>query len=271
MNIIDAHLHIFKENDPWAKTIAERSNNNLKESFLIEQCQKANITHGIVMGNADPTAEEYQFDSMFHYCVGLDAALIERYGRAMMPLMVEEHLRRPACCGLKIYPGYDSTYVNDAIYQPYYELAQLYSKPVAIHTGQTQGSNTYLKYCHPLTLDELATDHKGVDFIMCHFGNPFLSDAAAVLEKNENIYTDLSGFLDGVGDIDLYCAQKKHYLDMLCGWLSYGDYWHKIMFGTDYPCINMQNYVDFILRLLPEEAHQAVMFDNANRIYNLGL
>ncbi len=271
MKIIDAHLHIFKENDPWANPIATRCGNTLAASFLAEECNKTNIVHGIVMGNDDPTADAYQFDPMFHYCVGLDSALIEKYGRANMPLMVEEHLRRPACCGLKIYPGYDSSYVNDAIYQPYYELAQLYSKPVAIHTGQTQGSDTYLKYCHPMTLDELATDHKGVDFIMCHFGNPFLPDAAAVLEKNENVYADISGILGGVEDLDRYFKQKSGYIDMLRGWLAYGDYWDKIIFGTDYPGINMQNYIDFTLRLLPEEVHQKVMFDNANRIYNLGL
>ncbi len=271
MKIIDAHLHIFKENDNWARPIAERAGNTLSPQFLIDECKKTNITHAIVMGNFDPLPSEHQFDPMFHYCVGLDGALIEKHGRANTPLLVENMLRDEKCCGIKLYPGYDGHYVNDAIYQPYYELAQLYAKPVAIHTGQTQGSDTYLKYCHPLTLDEVATDHKGVDFVMCHFGNPFLCEAAAVLEKNENMFADISGILGCTEDLDVYFHKKSAYIEMLRGWLSYGDYWDKIMFGSDYPCINMENYIEFITRLLPEEELEKVFFDNANRIYKLGL
>ena len=32
---------------------------------------------------------------------------------------------------------------------------------------------------------------------MCHFGNPFLEAAAAVVEKNPNVAADLSGLLEG--------------------------------------------------------------------------
>ena len=65
--------------------------------------------------------------------------------------------------------------------------AASYKKPVAIHTGATAGSNALLKYSHPLTLDEAAVAHPDVQFVMCHIGNPFLMDAAAVLEKNGNM------------------------------------------------------------------------------------
>ena len=62
--------------------------------------------------------------------------------------------------------------------------------------GQTAGSRAYLKYSHPLTLDEAAVRHPDVNFVMCHFGNPWLLDAAAV-EKNENVMTDPPAFWRG--------------------------------------------------------------------------
>ena len=43
------------------------------------------------------------------------------------------------------------------------------------------------------------------------------------------------------------------------------------MFGTDWPIVNLGEYIGFIARLVPERYHEAVFFDNANRIYGLGL
>ncbi|RAZ23822.1 amidohydrolase, partial [Klebsiella oxytoca] len=72
---------------------------------------------------------------------------------------------------------------SDPVYEPVYELAARYDKPVAVHMGLTAFPRAHLKYAHPLTLDEVAADHKRTRFVMCHFGNPFLESAAAVVEK----------------------------------------------------------------------------------------
>ena len=43
------------------------------------------------------------------------------------------------------------------------------------------------------------------------------------------------------------------------------------MFGTDWPIVNLGEYIGFIRRLVPEAHWEPVFFDNANRIYGLGL
>lgn len=270
MKRIDAHLHLFGA-DPWADELALSVGHENSQEHLNEQLARLGIVHAVVMGNHDPSPEAYQFGPQFSYCVGLDGALIQRLGPSRVPAMVEEHLRRPACCGIKLYPGYDSHYITDPIYEPYYELAGQYNKPVAVHTGQTQGPDARLKYCHPLTMDDAAVDHPHVQFVMCHFGNPFLADAAAVVEKNPNVAADLSGLLCGYEDLDGYFTGKREYIGLLRGWLGYGDYWDRLIFGTDWPGVNLENYLAFMERLLPEKHWQAVFFDNANRIYQLGL
>ena len=98
-----------------------------------------------------------------------------------------------ACCGVKLYPGYNHIWLTDPLYEPIYALAARYDKPVAVHMGLSAGPRAHLKYCHPLVLDEVAADHPDTRFVMCHFGNPWLMDAAAVVEKNENVAADLSG------------------------------------------------------------------------------
>ena len=64
-------------------------------------------------------------------------------------------------------------------------------------------------------LDEAAADHKRTRFVMCHFGNPFLESAAAVVEKNPNVSTDLSGLLDGRVDLQRYFREQEGYVNLL--------------------------------------------------------
>ena len=122
-----------------------------------------------------------------------------------------------------------------------------------------------------LVLDEAAADNHRTRFVMCHFGNPFLQEAAAVLEKNPNVSTDLSGLLEGRVDLDAYFLDRAVYAELLRGWLSYVGCWDRVMFGTDWPIVNLEEYIRYIQRLVPRAHWQNVFFDNANQIYGLGL
>ncbi len=159
-----------------------------------------------------------------------------------------------------------SYYVWDPVYDPIYELAGRYDKPVAIHTGETAGPNARLKYSHPLTLDEAAVKHPKVQLVMCHFGNPWLNDAAAVLSKNPNVAADLSGLLEGKVQVAKLLEEKKGYVDQLKTWLGYVDY-RRIMFGTDWPLANLEDYIAFVTALTPEKYRERVFWKNAAEIY----
>ena len=137
--------------------------------------------------------------------------------------------------------------------------------------GLTAHPRAYLKYCHPLALDEAAADHPDTHFVMCHFGNPFLDAAAAVVEKNPNVSADLSGLLEGPVDLEDYFSRQAGYLSLLRTWLTAIDRWDDLLFGTDWPIVNLGTYVAFIRRLIPEEHWEQVFFQNANRVYGLGL
>ena len=217
-----------------------------------------------------------QFETLFHR-----AASSGKYHSVVMDLwknrpedlpdQVEEHLKREACCGVKLYPGYNKIWLTDPIYDPIYRLAEKYDKPVAVHMGLTAYSRAYLKYSHPLALDEAAADHRRTRFVMCHFGNPFLQEAAAVLEKNRNVSTDLSGLLEGRVDLDVYFRERAGYAELLRTWLNYLGCWDRVMYGTDWPIVNLGEYIGYIQRIVPERYWEPVFYDNANRIYRLGL
>ncbi len=271
MKIIDAHFHIFPpdpRNDQRTRSVGhENSIDHLRQVYT-----QLGMVHGVVMGNRslDPAYHDYPGD-LFHYCVGLDGSLTREGIPADYVELVEENLKRESCCGVKLYPGYNRIWLSDPLYEPIYDLAQRYDKPVAIHMGQTVFPAASLKYAHPLVLDEVAADHPKVRFVMCHFGNPFLESAAAVVEKNPNVCTDLSGLLEGRFDLKEYLTRLGHYADNLRSWLAYVEKWDSIMYGTDWPIVNLGEYLSFVQYLVPEEHWEKVFFENANRIYGLGL
>ena len=271
MKIIDAHLHLFPS-EPGTDTMAEQVGHKNSVEHLRQVYGELGIVHGVVMGNRSLAVGYHDYPpELFHYCVGLDSFLLREGIPEDLPERVEEHLKRESCCGVKLYPGYNHIWLSDPVYEPIYRLAQRYDKPVAVHMGLTNGSRAHLKYSHPLALDEAAADHRRVRFVMCHFGNPFLEAAAAVLEKNPNVCADLSGLLEGRVDLERYFVQRRVYVELLRGWMDYLDCWDRLLFGTDWPIVNLGEYVAFVARLVPEEHHGAVFFDNADRVYGLGL
>lgn len=168
--------------------------------------------------------------------------------------------------GLKLYPGYEPFYPHDKRLQVVYDLAEEFDVPVMIHSGDTYSPKGKLKYSHPLEIDEVAVDHPNVKFVICHLGNPWLTDCMEVVYKNENTYADISGLVlgefteafedfmvDEIRDVILYAGDPRFFL-----------------FGTDWPICSMRSYVDFVRHLgLSQEAFDDLMFENARRLFKL--
>jgi predicted TIM-barrel fold metal-dependent hydrolase len=270
MKIIDAHLHFCQE--PHFDHIAELAGHENTSEHLKEQYDRYNIVRGVVMGNRNLNEDGPAYPDYLSYCVGLDSTFFRLEDIEQQACLVERHLQRENCVGIKLYPGYNHFYIYDPVIDPLYQLAMQYHKPVAVHTGLTATSKALLKYSHPLVMDEAAVRYPEVQFVMCHTGNPWLADAIAVMEKNENVAADLSGLLEGkIADMPAFFEQKKGYIEHFKMWLEYLDQYDRLLYGTDWPLANIANYIEFVAHLIPEKHHDKVFFDNANRIYQLGL
>ena len=73
-----------------------------------------------------------------------------------------------------------------------------------------------------------------------------------MVEKNPNVAADLSGLLEGRVDLDAYFREQAGYVFLLRTWLTAIQCWDKVMFGTDWPIVNLGEYIGFIRRLVPE-------------------
>ncbi|MDR1569962.1 MAG: amidohydrolase [Oscillospiraceae bacterium] len=266
--IIDAHLH-FQPKNAHFDAIALTAGHENTSAHIAAIYAQLGIECGVVMGNRELTTEPHKYPHTLRYCVGVHQRALESATHQASIEAVEAQLRNSQCVGVKLYAGYCAIPLLDPLYIPYYELARRYRKPVAVHMGVTASPRALLKYCHPLQLDAVAVNYPDMQFVMCHFGNPWLTDAAAVLEKNENVCADLSGLLAGRVDLAEYRSRLRGYIGQLRTWIAYVENYESFLFGTDWPLVNLDEYIDFISDLIPEKHWDAVFYLNAARVYGI--
>ena len=271
MKIIDAHIHTNFHHPELAK-FAKEEKIPFSWSYLQRQLNQHNVAGAIIItsdhNNPTPgeeallTSQRKQDQRLFPVC-----SIHPDYTTRADVNKVEKLLQEKALFGMKILPGYHPVYPSDQKYHAFYTLAEKYKVPVIIHTGDTFGSHHLVKYAHPLDVDEIAVRFPKTTFILAHLGNPWVRDAAELVLKNENVYADLSAFCLSHPD--------KHDLQRITQdlnfALNYSGRPDKFLFGTDWPLVDIGSYIDTIKKAVPHKHHQKVFFENANKIFKMGL
>jgi predicted TIM-barrel fold metal-dependent hydrolase len=184
---------------------------------------------------------------------------------------------RDKIVALKAYLGYLHFGPEHSAYRPYYELASKYDLPVIVHTGDNWSTKAKVKYAHPLRMDEVAVDHDKVRFVLAHFGNPWLMDAAEVVFKNPNVYAELSGLFVG-SDREIHDLLSAARMPDSAPGLAISDlrkaiYYvgdsTKFLYGSDWPLAPMGSYRRLIESIIPKEHHRQVFRTNAERVFRL--
>ena len=246
---------------------------------LKKQFEQNNVVLGIGMG-VDKSGEAphtnpqiiyhgaAEFPPFLMQCLGVDASVITPGNAAEVLESFERKMNEPTTAGIKIYTGYQPFYATDEIYRPFYRLAQKYEVPVVFHMGDTANSMGRLKYSHPLIVDEVAVDFPQVKFVIAHCGTPWIVDAVEVAAKNKNVYIDLSGLMEGRFEAKAQIEHFKPYLDVFRTWFNYLGNYKKLMYGSDWPLVDLQAYIEVIKSIVPEEAYEDVFYNNALRVFD---
>lgn len=276
MKIIDAHMHLSKIKS-FYETAEKLSFVDYSAAGILKEYKEANVVLGIGMGVSEtdkmgfPDYEavtpmgldlENQIPANIVYCAGVNPYDL---GKEALNRL-EEEVQKAYVVGIKIYLGYYPFYAYEEVYEPVYKLAAKYQLPVVFHTGDTYSERGFLKYSHPLAIDEVAVKHRDVQFMMAHFGDPWTLTGAEIIYKNPNVYADLSGLIVGT-EADLIRKSDGRFLDHLRHALVFADSYNKFLFGTDWPLIPIAPYINFIKKLIPEEFHQQVFYDTAFKVF----
>lgn len=143
--------------------------------------------------------------------------------------------------------------------------------PAIFHCGDCLNSVkcSKLKYSHPLNIDEVAVDFPNMNFIIAHMGWPWHRDAAEVCYKNENVYSDISGFVYGAFENNGPNNTARKFKKVLEEFIDICDGGHKLLFGTDWPISNQASYLktlkeDIGMGLTPE-----FLSDNVKKAFRL--
>ena len=252
--VIDAHVHVHYRGG------VDKSGGypDTPEEFL-RQLREVNGVGAVAHTSPKGNENDRDFKSL---------GIIPCFGISKDPDLkkVEAGLKNGFRC-IKIYLGYEYQYPNHPHYKAVYRLAQKYNVPVVFHTGDTYDVNGNLKYSEPLGIDEVAVEFRKVKFVIAHIGNPWIETAAEVAYKNPNVYIDASALL--IGKLSEYsAADLEEYVAKPLRWTwGYVEDPKKIMFGTDWPLVNIKDYLQVVKRAVPKEHWDRFFYQNAVDVF----
>lgn len=270
MKVIDSHIH-FSNRDGFKKTAREIGRLEYSAKSLQSEFGRAGVVAAVAMGTSSRDDRQYGYPEEFilpdgklqhlFCCVGVNPEKLRQDDDELR--YIEQELRKDAVVGIKLYAGYFPYYVFDAVYEPVYALARKYQVPVAIHCGDTQSPGGFLKYSHPLTIDELAVNYPDINFIICHMGIPWMVDTAELISKNRNVYTDMSGLIAGDRKQIRSMKREKSYVNLIRQALVYADRYDRVLYGSDWPLMPIGSYIDYIRHIVPKRHWDEVFYQNA--------
>ncbi len=291
MKKIDVHCHTTN------RILKDAANSDASLEAIAAQMKEYDIIQTVLLATYFPQRGTGISNYRLHHWIegrsefsmfgSLDFAHFFYQGYNELEEVADEGLIR----GIKLYTAYQPIDFNSDRFKQIAALASEKRLPLMFHGGVSyilwkelgiQGvlalatsANPPLPqaakepYKTPLEFERVAQTFPAVNIIVSHLCKPFFEEMIAVLKRNDNIFTDMSGILDSKSDSD-YRAACVEQVRKFVGECGPG----KIMFGTDFPVQTHADSVDFVEKAMKDYAvkdKQAVYFDNANRIIFNGL
>lgn len=160
--------------------------------------------------------------------------------------------------GINLDAGFygDAMRADDARLMPLYELCQDLKVPAFVMSGPTTPD---LRLNDPLAVDRVAKTFPKLPIVCCHGFYPNVADMVTVAFRNENVFVspDMYTFAPGGG---LYVKAANGFMK------------DQFLFGSSFPFRPMRQGVeDFRALGLTDEALEAALWRNADRLLGLGL
>ncbi len=218
MSIIDCHVHLniydgINKTENKALSLQERLN------ALLENMENNNIAYSILLSSYKVDENRPSTSQLIDIVkknnninkIGVVAGFtIDNHSQEDLK-NYRQWLKDDIIKGIKLYCGYEHYYPYDERYQVVYDMCIEFGCPMMIHTGDVFSHRAKVKYSHPLNIDDVAVDNPELKIVMCHIGNPWITDCQEILYKNKNVYADISGLI--VGDFTL--SGKTHYANKI--------------------------------------------------------
>jgi predicted TIM-barrel fold metal-dependent hydrolase len=174
------------------------------------------------------------------------------------PRLIEEAATKHAICGVHLLPAPWGTPPNDKWFYPIYAKCVELGLVVFSYVGMPGPLwPAYPNY--PLHLDDVCLAFPDLVVVAHHIGDPWVTMMTHLAAKHPNLYITTSAW------------SPKRYPPELLAFLA--GKWHgqegadKVLFGTDYPLLNLEKATRDARELdLPEDVLERFLHSNAERI-----
>jgi uncharacterized protein len=187
--------------------------------------------------------------------------------RSDAPRQLERAIKELGLNGLKLNPALQRFYPDslEKAYPVYQACAEL-NIPVMIHCGMSWAPLGLAKYAQPILLEEAIQAFPTLNFILTHFGWPWVQEATMLAVKYPNVYLDTAILYSGMPKDAL-----QHVLAEQVGLkVIERSLFNKLLFGSDYPRVDIRRSVRGLHSLgLSPSTEKGVMVDNASRLLKL--
>ncbi|WP_339102695.1 amidohydrolase family protein [Haloterrigena salinisoli] len=161
----------------------------------------------------------------------------------------------------QIAQGFDP---SDPEYEELWDTIEDLGVPVVFHGGNSTlgacspgGRGLKIKYGNPMLIDDVAADHPDLRILIAHPAYPWEKEQLAICQQKGNVYMDLSGWMPRYIDEQVLQYAKSLLAD-------------KVMFGTDYPMLEPQPWLEQFAALdFDEETQRKILWENAEAFLDL--
>ncbi len=264
--ILDAHVHL-----PWQDEFDTVESKYIR---LKEELKKNNENYAIVIadsiketniGNNEEVLNVIKNDPNLFMIFGYSPL----EGQEEQLIQAETYLKNNWIKGIKLYPGHENFSMNDISLKAVFDLCIKYNVPLTVHTEWN--ADIWPQYSHPQFIREIAKKYPDLNIVCSHMWLAKALFSYNIIKDLSNVYIDISAFMMGEDLI------KKHgfpdfeecinILQTLTKEIP-----DRIIYGSDYGSLSIKDHLELIEKadIDPLTKHK-LLFENANRVYRLGL
>lgn len=159
------------------------------------------------------------------------------------------------CTAAFMEPGFHEHMMDEETLFPIYEFCEKHQIPLMVSFGGFHGSTD--EFCKPILADHVAMTFPKLKMALCHGGWPWVEAAVRVTFKHENVYLSPDIYA-------LHAPGAQSYIEAANYMLR-----EKFIYGSAYPCVDLESSVAMYLQQLRPEVVEAVMCGNAARFLGL--
>jgi hypothetical protein len=179
---------------------------------------------------------------------------------------LENAVKKLGLRGLKLDAALQDFRLNDHKVFPIYEAAAALGIPLLVHTGMSWAPETPLGHGQPLLLEEAIRKFPRLNFVLAHFGWPWVWEATALSLKYPNVYLDTSClYYDSPKEFFQFVFSRQIPTTVIERSLR-----NKIVFGSNYPRVEIKNMVQALKSLaLTEGCLDKILGENAEKLLGM--